>query len=879
MNTPNESSANRHTSDGQSDDRPDESNGAGPPFESIPTQRVAQPEITAQRIGNYRLLQLIGEGGMGAVWIAEQSEPVKRRVALKVIKPGIGSKEILARFEAERQALALMNHPNIARILDAGATTDGQPYFAMELVQGKPLTNYCDENKLGINERLELFADVCSGVQHAHQKGIIHRDLKPSNVLVSILDGKPVVKVIDFGLAKAMESTQRLTDQSLYTGIGQILGTLKYMSPEQASVDSTDIDTRTDIYALGVILYELLTGSTPLDDSSIKGQAVLKVLETIQQKEPIKPSSRLGSSNEKQLSTITGHRKTDRIRLNRVLAGDLDWIVMKALEKDRTRRYDSASGFAADIQRYLNSEPVIARPPSLNYRIRKFVGKNRTGVIASSTVVLFSVLALVFSNWITYTKNLQIEASRVEAVEAKDDAEASLQFIVDVIQRSDPNRGGSDLTLAEVLDGASIELLSNADMPSKRRSHIASVIASCFMTLAKPNDAIRLLNYAISIEESLNELNSPDIWLLKAELAGANFRIGNTDQAIDLVESAFNNLSRMLEPTNKDLLSVLSNLILMCNHAGKNAKAEQLTKQALQKINGRNDPGNQTVITFKQNLAISYLDTAPDQGLALLYEVLADSEKYLGPQHTETLRILGTLGTVVSGTNLDEALSYQVRSYDGRLKKLGPDHPDTVLTRNELFATYFSSNQPAKALPLLKLSLEHYKRVNKDTSGDAEKARAAIVKSCLQLEMYSEAEEHLKEWLSPRYNGIGTTSLQVKRLKLGNVILSQGRVEEALEILQLLRGDRVLSPTDNCELDMLQAEVLSLQGDTENAKPKLEACYEDVSRLAENEYKKPLLLRIGKKLLEIYLREGDESNVSTWRSRISSINESMESRP
>ena len=285
-------------------------------------------------IGCYKIVAEIGEGGMGSVWLAEQEQPVKRRVALKLIKSGIGSKEVIARFESERQALALMNHPNIARILDAGTRKDGQPFFAMELVQGLPLTTYCDRNRLGINERLKLFAEVCSGVQHAHQKGIIHRDLKPSNILVAQIDGKPVPKVIDFGLAKALESTQRLTDQSLFTGMGQILGTLKYMSPEQAALDMVDIDTRTDIYSLGVILYELLTGSTPLDDDTVRNQALLKVLELIREKEPVKASSRLQNTG-KTLSKITEQRRTDSSSLNRILVGDLDWVVAKALEKDR----------------------------------------------------------------------------------------------------------------------------------------------------------------------------------------------------------------------------------------------------------------------------------------------------------------------------------------------------------------------------------------------------------------------------------------------------------------------------------------------------------------------------------------------------------------
>ncbi len=348
-----------------------------------------------QQIGPYRLLQRLGTGGMGDVWVAEQSQPVKRRVALKLIKEGIGSKEVIARFDAERQALAMMNHPNIARILDAGTTAQGQPFFVMELVAGQPLTTYCDENRLSIDQRLRLFMDVCSGVQHAHQKGIIHRDLKPGNIIVGMRDGTATPKIIDFGLAKAMESTQRLTDQSLFTEIGQILGTYKYMSPEQASLDHLDIDTRTDIYALGIILYELLTGSTPLDDSSIKGQAALKVLEFIRDKEPAKPSSKLSRNTDQLVSAITNKRQTDSVRLKRILLGDLDWIVMKALEKDRTRRYESAGTFGDDVKRFLSNEPVIAKPPSSTYRLKKLIQRNRVATVLLGLVLVGAAVATV----------------------------------------------------------------------------------------------------------------------------------------------------------------------------------------------------------------------------------------------------------------------------------------------------------------------------------------------------------------------------------------------------------------------------------------------------------------------------------------------------
>jgi eukaryotic-like serine/threonine-protein kinase len=310
-------------------------------------------------IGPYKLLEPIGEGGMGTVWMAEQTDPIQRRVAVKVVKEGMDSRQVLARFEAERQALALMEHPHIAKVLDAGKTPSGHPYFVMELVKGQPITNYCDEKRLGVRERLELFGDVCRAVQHAHQKGIIHRDIKPSNVLVAPYDGKPVVKVIDFGVAKA--TGQRLTSKTLFTSLGALVGTPEYMSPEQAEVNNQDIDTRSDIYLLGVLLYELLTGSTPLTRKRIKEVALLEVLRVIREDEPPRPSTRLSESKD-SLPSISAQRQTEPAKLTKLVRGDLDWIVMKALEKDRNRRYETANGFALDVERFLADEPVLASP-------------------------------------------------------------------------------------------------------------------------------------------------------------------------------------------------------------------------------------------------------------------------------------------------------------------------------------------------------------------------------------------------------------------------------------------------------------------------------------------------------------------------------------
>jgi tetratricopeptide (TPR) repeat protein/serine/threonine protein kinase len=343
------------------------------------------------RVGPYQLLQEIGEGGMGTVYLAEQSQPVRRMVALKIIKPGMDSRQVVARFEAERQALALMDHPNIARVLDAGTTENGRPYFVMELVKGVPITKFCDEWQATPRQRLELFVPVCQAVQHAHQKGIIHRDLKPSNVLVCLYDGKPVPKVIDFGIAKA--TGQSLTERTMFTELGQVVGTLEYMSPEQAELNQLDIDTRSDIYSLGVLLYELLTGSTPLERKRLNTVGVLEVLRLIREEEPPRPSTRLSESKE-TLPSISAQRQMEPARLTKLVRGELDWIVMKALEKDRNRRYESASAFAADVERYLRDEPVVACPPSARYRLRKFARRNKAKLaIAAALLLTVTVMA------------------------------------------------------------------------------------------------------------------------------------------------------------------------------------------------------------------------------------------------------------------------------------------------------------------------------------------------------------------------------------------------------------------------------------------------------------------------------------------------------
>jgi serine/threonine protein kinase len=385
---------------------------ACPPTTLAPGSTAVLKDPLANTIlgGRYELLESIGEGGMGSVWLAEQQIPVKRKVAIKLIKAGMDSKQMLARFEAERQALAVMDHPNIAKVFDGGLTERGRPYFVMEYAHGVPFTAYCDQQRLSLNARLRLFIHVCEAVQHAHYKGIVHRDLKPSNILICTHQDQPVPKVIDFGVAKAMH--QPLTENSIHTHHGALIGTPLYMSPEQAAPGILDIDTRADIYSLGVVLYELLTATTPLERPQLQKASLHEIVRLIREEEPIRPSIRLKSSV--QLAAVAANRSIEPKRLYRSLAGDLDWIVIKSLEKDRSRRYETANGLARDLERFLDGEPVEACPPTVMYRLRKFISRHRGQVIAAGLAVTALIVGIVGTSW----GMVRAEYYRNEAVQA-----------------------------------------------------------------------------------------------------------------------------------------------------------------------------------------------------------------------------------------------------------------------------------------------------------------------------------------------------------------------------------------------------------------------------------------------------------------------------
>lgn len=480
-----------------------------------------------QIIGNYRLLHLLGEGGMGSVYMAEQTQPVKRRVAVKIVKQGLNSEQFVSRFEAERQALALMDHPNIAKVLDAGCTDQGLPFFVMELVKGIPITEFCDQNKLGTRERLELFIQVCNAVQHAHQKGIIHRDLKPSNVMVAMYDDHPVPKIIDFGVAKATH--QQLTEQTLYTVPGQIVGTWEYMSPEQAILNQLDVDTRTDVYSLGVVLYELLTGHTPLDLKSLGSGALEERLRRIREQIPSRPSLRVSSLGAEAGSLAT-YRGTEAKSLTKSLRGDLDWIVMKALEKNRSRRYETANAFAAEISRYLHDEPISFRPPSSWEQLSRLYRRNR--VVANAALISFAALVIGFAlaMWqysvaTQRSTDLAVKESELrekyqEIAEEKQKAEERLGIVKDYTMMLARSGEEQDLNIA----------IQTADIVGASDCWKLMLQAQSKIEVGTPAEAVGLLKRAIAMSDS------PDKLAAKGLLAHALLFSGQSDEHLRLYQ-------------------------------------------------------------------------------------------------------------------------------------------------------------------------------------------------------------------------------------------------------------------------------------------------------------------------------------------------------
>jgi choice-of-anchor C domain-containing protein len=651
---------------------------------------TAQPDIGTVLAGRYTLLEEIGEGGMGTVWMARQTEPVKRMVAVKLIKPGMDSKVVLARFEAERQALALMDHPNIARVLDAGMASNGRPFFVMDLVKGVPITQFCDARKLTLRERLELFVPVCHAIQHAHQKGIIHRDIKPNNVLVALYDDRAVPKVIDFGVAKA--TGQSLTEQTLHTGFGTVVGTPQYMSPEQATFNNMDVDTRSDLYSLGVLLYELLAGSPPFNKRDLEQAGMLEMLRVVREEEPPRPSTRLSTADA--LPSIAANRGTEPKKLTGILRNELDWIVMKALEKDRTRRYETANGFASDVLRYLSGEQVLAVPPSTSYRLRKFVLKNQGPVMATAAILLLIVVGVAANTWQT------VRAIRAES-KAQEAADLALE------RESGERKAKQD---AQTAQNQALKRLSQIE---KTHAILASIFADLNVYKLKrgtePLEAVlaeRLLKAAKELEGEA--IGDPlVVAALQENLGESLMSLGYPREAIPLlIKSRDTRASQLGAEANETLLS-MSNLALCYREDGKFDQALPLFQSILRIRKAKNDPESPETLESMRLLGWCYWYMRKyEEALPLFESVYNIRLRENGPDEFSTIDGMHSVALchLEMGKN-EQAMPLLKEVLKVRKGKLGADHPDTLSTLNDLAMCYQKAEKFDQALALFQETL------------------------------------------------------------------------------------------------------------------------------------------------------------------------------
>ena len=664
------------------------------------------------RIGPYKLIQRLGEGGMGTVYMAEQEAPVRRRVALKIVKPGMDSQQVIARFEAERQALAMMDHTNIARVLDAGATATGRPYFVMELVHGVPITEYCDRAQMTPNERLELFVPVCQAIQHAHQKGIIHRDIKPTNILVALYDGTPVPKVIDFGIAKATD--QQLTERTMFTQFGSIVGTLEYSSPEQADASPLGVDTRSDIYSLGVLLYELLTGTTPLEHQKLMGTAYSEILRRIREEDPPPPSTRLSELKD-ALPSIAAQRKTEPVRLPRLLRGELDWIVMKALDKDRTRRYETASDFAQDIQRYLDDDPVEACPPAASYRLGKFARKHRTAMATIAAFATLLVLGAAISIWqaiLARRAEYRAIAESEKARRAEAEAKVVLSFFADRVLAAARPAGqagglGKDVTVRSAVDAAEPKIADAFPNQPTDEAAVRFVLGNTYNYLGEPLLAVRQLERALNLRQAELGPDNPETLSSQNSLALAYQAAGRWDLAIPLFQRTLASRAAKLGREHPDSLTSAKNLALAFRDAGQWDQAITLFERTLEVEKAKFGPDHPDTLLTQNNLALTYRDNSQwDRAITLFEQTLATRAAKLGPEHPDTLLTQNNLAMAYRESGMwDRAIPLFERALAAQTARLGAEHPNTLLTQNNLAPAYQAIGQIDRAIALLEQTL------------------------------------------------------------------------------------------------------------------------------------------------------------------------------
>jgi serine/threonine protein kinase/tetratricopeptide (TPR) repeat protein len=753
-------------------------------------------------IGAFRLLHQIGEGGMGVVYLAEQEKPVRRLVALKIIKPGMDTAQVIARFESERQALALMDHPNIARVLDAGTTDSGRPYFVMELVKGGPITEFCDQNQLAPELRLKLFLDVCHAIQHAHHKGIIHRDIKPSNVMVTLHDGVPVVKVIDFGIAKA--TVMKLTDRTLFTAHGQMIGTPQYMSPEQAERSGLDIDTRTDVYSLGVLLCELLTGTTPLEGKRLGEASYAEMQRLIREEEAPRPSTQLSLLGD-SATALARNRGLDTKRLAQLLAGDLDWVVMKALEKDRKRRYDTPACFAADIERYLRREAIRARPPSTAYKLRKFAQRNRAAVLTGSLIAAALLVGAAVATWqavvATRAKQAALAAAQAEK-EAKELAQAReaetkavLEFVENRVfaaaRPAGQERGlGYQVTIRQAVEAA-LPFVENSfpDQPLIE-ARLRMTLGQSFWYLGEAKLAADQCQIARTLYTKHLGPEHPETLRSMHNLARSYRALGRYADALQLSEETLALCKAKLGPEHPDTLRSMS--CLACGYAelGRRVEALQLREQTLALMKAKLGPDHPDTLRSMYNLSISYavLGRQAD-ALNLREETLALRKAKLGPEHPETLRNMnGVACSYADFGRHAEAVKLYEETLAKQKARLGSDHPDTFQTMYNLAISYAALDRQTDALKLREETLAlHEARLGPDHPRTL-MSKDNVAWSYAALGRYADALKLFEQ----------TLSLQKARLGPDHRSTLGSMWGVAHTLLKLNRGAEALPVIDEC---------------------------------------------------------------------------------